>query len=55
MTQAEIGSEPCEHDWSETDVYCEDCGSHTGWICEECYDVLDAVWDHEQIVELGLG
>lgn len=39
--------EQCQHVWIETDLYCEDCGSHFGVICDECLETYDSVWDDE--------
>lgn len=33
----------CDHVWEETEVGCEDCGSHRAIQCEECYLTVDLV------------
>ena len=35
----------------ETEPYCEDCGSHSGYQCPECHTEWDHVWN-DQIYEL---
>lgn len=50
-------SEPCtdgEHDWVDAEPYCELCGNHFGFSCTKCYELLDCVWDDEEIARLGL-
>jgi hypothetical protein len=37
-------AEKCDHDWYESEVGCEDCGSHTAFRCSECNMVIDTVW-----------
>jgi hypothetical protein len=38
-------------EWAETEVYCEDCGSHDGRICPRCEESFDHVWGSKQIAE----
>ena len=45
--------EHCEHQWRETDLYCEDCGDHAGVICDECLTTYDHVFqadEYEKVV-----
>lgn len=31
-------------DWIDTEVYCEDCGSHPAIKCPKCHAIEDYVW-----------
>jgi predicted amidophosphoribosyltransferase len=30
--------------WSESEVYCEDCGEHAAIVCPICGETFDHVW-----------
>ena len=32
------------NNWTETEVYCEDCGEHSAIRCPNCDEVFDHVW-----------
>jgi len=34
----------CHTDWTETVVYCEDCGEHSAIECPKCGEVFEHVW-----------
>jgi hypothetical protein len=38
---------PHEHEWEESEVNCEDCGSHNAVCCVGCGEVLDLVYDDD--------
>ena len=33
-----------ENDWWETEVACDDCGSHPAIVCPTCEEVFDGVF-----------
>lgn len=47
-----MAEEECQHKWRETDLYCEDCGDHSGVICDECYETYDAVWNWDEYIKI---
>lgn len=34
-------------EWVESEVGCEDCGSHTAMECPHCNELFDHIWQHE--------
>ncbi len=38
------------HTWKRHEPYCEDCGSHSGFICtdDDCCEIVDHVWQADQ-------
>lgn len=32
------------NEWEETEIYCEDCGSHLAMKCPKCKEYLDNVY-----------
>lgn len=34
----------CDHEWADSEVGCEDCGSHSAVRCENCDAILDLVY-----------
>lgn len=43
VTCPECNEESPEEDWQETEVGCEDCGSHPAIRCPKCGEAFDAV------------
>lgn len=35
----------CAHDWAETEIGCEDCGTHPAVHCENCGDLRDLIME----------
>jgi hypothetical protein len=35
----------CNHDWEESEVGCDDCGTHPAVRCDHCGQVLDLVYE----------
>lgn len=52
--------DPCDghpaglHRWEPSDsaIGCEDCGSHPGWYCADCYEKVDWVYAQQPLVDL---
>ena len=40
-----------DDEYIETEVYCEDCGSHGAYECPQCEEVYDVVWDNREEVK----
>ena len=38
-----------EFEYDSIEVYCEDCGSHSGTQCPECDEQFDHVWGYDKI------
>lgn len=37
-------------EWDETEVGCEECGSHVARRCPHCGEAIDAVWADENLL-----
>lgn len=35
--------------WKDCDVFCEDCGEHSGVRCPNCEHVFDSVWGYKKL------
>lgn len=33
------------HQWEARDLYCEDCGDHSGFACIICFEQVDSVFE----------
>lgn len=37
----------CPHAWEETEVGCDDCGTHPAVRCDACGQVLDLIYEDD--------
>ena len=40
-----------DDEWINTEVGCEECGSHSAKECPNCGEVYDSVWDGREEIE----
>ena len=42
------------HQWKATEgLGCQDCGDHSGYVCDVCMTSADAVWEYELYAAIG--
>jgi hypothetical protein len=37
----------CQHEWRETETYCEDCGTHPSVVCDKCEEEYDLIAEED--------
>jgi hypothetical protein len=42
-----------EEEWRESEVSCEDCGSHPSRVCPKCFEHIDTVYKELSDYEVG--
>jgi hypothetical protein len=40
-------TDDCAHDWSDVEMYCEDCGTHPAIFCETCGQLIDLAMEDD--------
>lgn len=49
----ECKKESSKCDWADSEVPCDDCGSHFATVCPLCEEHFDSVWGYDKIEKIN--